>query len=83
MSFSIERLKAAPVSTKLLINGYMRECQQSLFGAVSKQNPYYSIPQLVNNHCILFYELFTWYHKKHGDGIEFISDTKIFLHLVF
>ena len=60
-----------------MINGYIRECQDNLFGDFAEENPYFNIPELINNHCILFYELLTWYKTKHGDSIEFISDTEV------
>ena len=77
MSISFDRLKAVSIHTKLWINGYIRECQETLFGEIVKENPYFNIPQLVNNHCILFYELFKWYKQKHGRGIKFLSDTEV------
>ena len=71
------RLKSVGAPTRLLINGYIRQCQDELFGAIADDNPYYNIPQLINNHCMLFYDTFTWYRKQHGKGIEFLSDTEV------
>ena len=72
-----ERLKYIPISTKYLIHGFIRKCQTELFGEIAVENPYYNIPPLINNYCLLFYEIFTWYRKKCGDGIEFLSDTEV------
>ena len=77
MATSFRRLGCIGSRTKDLINGYIRECQEKLFGELASNNPYYNIPQLVNNHCMLFYELFTWYKRQYGDGIHFISDTVV------
>ena len=48
-----------------------------LFGDIAMDHPYFNIPQLINNHCMLFYELFTWYKNDKQDGVEFISDTEV------
>ena len=72
-----ERLKKIGMSTKDLVNGYIRRCQNELFYELSVNNPYYNIPQLINNNCILFYELFTWYRKHVGKGLTFSSDTEV------
>lgn len=77
MSLSFQRLASITPLIKKLVNGYIRKCQNELFGDIANDYPYYNIPQLVNNHCILFYEIFKWYTKKHGDDIEFISDTEV------
>ena len=77
MSISVQRLKHISLPTKDLINGYIRNVQNELFGDIANDNPYYNIPQLINNHCILFYESFTWYKEHHGDGLKFISDTQV------
>ena len=76
MAFSFDRLKHISIPTKHLINGYIRNCQAQLFGEIAANNPYYNIPQLINNHCILFYELFTWYKNDKQQGVKFISDTE-------
>ena len=44
---------------------------------MAEDNPYYNIPHLINNHCMLFYELFTWYKKNHGQELKFLSDTEV------
>ena len=72
-----ERLKSIAVPTKDLINGYIRHCQHELFGDMAIKNPYYNIPQLINNHCMLFYEVWKWYRKHHGKGLKFNSDTEV------
>lgn len=77
MSHSFERLKYISIPIKDLINGYIRRCQIQLFGDIANTITYYNIPELINIHCILFYDIFTWYRKKHGNGIEFISDTEV------
>ena len=76
-SSSFERLRKVATPTKHLINGYIRESQVQLFDDIAINNPYYNIPQLINNHCMLFYHVFTWYKEKHGDGVEFVSETKV------
>ena len=60
--------------TQSLINGYIREYQHNVFGALVNVNTYYTIPELVNNHCMMFYDPLRWYTKKVGPGIEFISE---------
>ena len=35
-------------------------------------------PPLVNNHCILLYEVFVWYKEKYGEGSRFVSYTDNF-----
>ena len=77
MATSFERLKRISHATKDLINGYIRDCEANLFGGLLNQNPYYHIPPIINNYCVLFYDIFTWYKKKDVDTIEFISDTEI------
>ena len=77
MSTNFERLKQISTPIKQLVNGYIRQCQDELFGEMAADNPYYNIPQLINNHCILFYDTFAWYRGKHGDDLEFISDTEV------
>ena len=77
MSTSFKRLKTISVLTKNLINGYIRIQQRELSFDLMTDNPYYNIPQLVNNYCMLFYEEFRWYQQKHGRGVEFLSPTKI------
>ena len=79
MSLSFERLKSMAIPTKNLINGYIRESQTELFGDLAIQNPYYNIPPLINNHCMLFYEVFAWYRKRHGQGLKFLSDTEVMM----
>ena len=79
MSFSFQRLKTIGLPTKHLINGYIRQCQDGLFGDTAAQNPYYNIPEIVNNYCMLFYEIFTWYKKNRGEELEFLSDTEVTL----
>ena len=74
---AFERLKSIANPTKDLINGYIRVCQNELFGDIAIENPYYNIPPLINNHCILFYEAYTWYKKRHGNGIEFLSNIEV------
>ena len=77
MSVSFERLKQISATTKDLINGYIRKCQMQLFEDIAIRNSYYNIPPIINNYCMLFYEVFTWYRKQCGDGIEFLSDTEV------
>ena len=77
MMSAFQRLKQINPKIKDLVNGYIRIYQNELFGEIAKENPYYYIPQLVNNHCILFYEIFTWYKKHEDDSVEFISDTEV------
>ena len=74
---SFERLKTIGGPTKNLINGFIRNCQNELFGEIAADNPYYNIPPLINKYCILFYELFRWYKQSYGDGLKFISDTEV------
>ena len=31
----------------------------------------------MNNHCILFYEIFTWYKNDKQKGVKFISETEV------
>ena len=82
--FGFARLKTIDSRTKDLINGYIRECQNDheLFGKRALENPYYNIPQLVNNHCVLFYETFTWYKQQFGKGLKFLSNNKVTLQQV-
>ena len=77
MATSFHRLKNINTQTKNLINGYIKSCQNELFGELCQENPYYNIPQLINNYCMLFYEVFKWYKKRHGPGLELVSDTKV------
>ena len=72
-----ERLKSVGNHTKSLINGYIRSSQFNLFGDIVNENPYYNIPGLIHYHIMLFYEAFTWYKEKYGDGLKFISDTEV------
>lgn len=74
---TFERLKQIDPKIKDLVNGYIRMCQNQLFGEMTKQSAYYNIPQLINNHCLLFYETFTWYNKDQHYNLEFISDTEV------
>ena len=74
---SFERLKGINAKTKDLINGYIRQCEIELFEDLINENPYYHIPPLINNYCILFYDIFTWYKKQHGDAIQLISDSEV------
>lgn len=77
MSLNFNRLKSIAPFTKGLTNGYIRKCQDELFGDIAMNNPYYNIPQLVNNHIMLFYELWTWYKGNYGAGLKFISDSEV------
>ena len=79
MSLSFEKLKHIGAPLKNLINGYIRIYQNEFFGDIASDNPYYNIPPLINNYCMLFYEIFTWYKKKFGKGLEFTSDTEVVL----
>ena len=73
MATSLERLKSISLVTKDLVTGFIRQCEKDLFAELIEQSSYYHIPQLVINHCILFYETFAWYKENHGEGLEFIS----------
>ena len=77
MSTFFDRLKSIALPTKDLINGYVRRCQKELFDDIAIDNPYYYIPQLINDHCMLFYEVWRWYRKNYGQGIKFLSDTEV------
>ena len=56
MSNSFERLRTILPKVKFLVNGYIRICiQNKLFKQQSMEKAYYNIPQLINNHCILYY----------------------------
>ena len=74
MSTKYKRLKGIDKRTELLIDGFLRECQHNLFGELMNINPYYNIPKLVNNHCMLFYETLVWHTKHVGTDIEFTSN---------
>ena len=74
---TFERIKQINQRTKDLINGYIRECQDTLFGDLVDDNAFYNIPQLINTHCMAFYQVFTWYKKKHSDGLKFLSDSEV------
>ena len=76
-SSSFNRLKNIALPTKNLINGYIRLCEKELFADIAEDNPYYNIPQLINNHCMLFYEIFAWFRKYCGAELEFLSDTEV------
>ena len=56
-----------------LANGYIRNAQHLL----PADNIYYNIPELINTHCMAFYEVFTWYKKKHSSGLKFLSDSEV------
>lgn len=71
------RTKQISTREKDLINGYIREYQNKLFGTLAEESPYYNIPQLINICCMAFYEVFTWYKEKHGERLEFISDKRV------
>ena len=55
---------------KDLINGYIRECQAELFGDLVMENAYYNIPQLINTHCMAFYEVLTWYKGNENENFR-------------
>ena len=74
---TFQRLKQIDTKTKNLINGYIRECQDKLFGDVACENAYYNIPQLINTHCMAFYEIFTWYKQNPSKNLQFISDSEV------
>ena len=77
MTTFFDRVESISDSTKYLINGYIRQCQNELFGDFVIYNPYYNIPQPVNNLCMLFYQLWTWHKQNYGQGLKFLSDTEV------
>ena len=74
---TFDRLKFVTFQTKDLINGYIKDCQDQLFGDIAIDNPYYNIPQPVNNHIMLFNGIFTWYRSKYGKGLKLVSNTAV------
>lgn len=79
MSSIFDRMQSICAPTKYLVNGYIRICEDELFRDLAMNNPYYNIPQLINNYCMLFYERFTWYKEQYGPGLNFLSDTEVIL----
>ena len=77
MCASLKRLESMSISTKHLINGYIRLCQNKLFNDSIRNQAYYNIPALIYTYCILYYDTLTWYKNKHGNNLEFISDTEV------
>ena len=64
-NLDFERIKHIHPSTKLIVEGYLRESQLLL----PSDNPYYIIPELIHFICLCFYDIFEYFNS--------ITKTKI------
>ena len=65
------------ISIKQLIHGWIRQQQNDLFADKAIINPFYNIPPLVINCCILFYQTMILYIEQYGQDLDFLSSTEV------
>lgn len=69
---SLKTVQKVDNRTKLLIYGFNRNCRKSL----PEDNPYYDIPDIINNICILFYWIKEFFNL-HDAGIEILENGSL------
>eukprot|EP01084_Bolivina_argentea_P177308 306633_1 len=53
-----QKLNNVNNKSKLIVYGYIKEFQKITFQEISKVNPYYNIPKIIQNICLIYYHLY-------------------------
>eukprot|EP01084_Bolivina_argentea_P209043 356177_1 len=60
--------------SKLIVYGYLREFQNNTFGEISKINPYYNMPQIVENICLIYYYLYDKWDSQYIAKVHTLNE---------
>ena len=52
-----ERVKKVNKRDSLIVYGYLRECEKDLFSELRESNPYYNLPEIMQNVCLIYYHI--------------------------
>eukprot|EP01084_Bolivina_argentea_P209042 356176_1 len=60
--------------SKLIVYGYLREFQNDTFHEICKVNPYYNIPEIIQNICVIYYHLYDEWDSQYIANVHTLNE---------
>eukprot|EP01084_Bolivina_argentea_P209045 356180_1 len=60
--------------SKLIVYGYLREFQNDTFYEISKLNPYYNVPEIVQNICLIYYHAYDKWDSQYIAKVHTLNE---------
>eukprot|EP01084_Bolivina_argentea_P088491 159761_1 len=60
--------------SKLIVYGYVREFQNDTFDEMSTVNPYYNIPEIIQNICLIYYHVYDIWDSQYIANVHTLNE---------
>ena len=71
------KLKRVNKKSNLIVYGYLRQCETTIFGELSKSNTYYNFPEIMLNICLIYYHIMDKWDKKYIGETHKLSNDEL------